>query len=221
MLEKQNLRKFNRLRTRAEAAANNNDYPLALEKLEEADDLAVAHDDDPRRLQALTPSAQILWQTGQYDEASEKLDIISKVAEPLGRDEEAINVSHLGRLVTNKIVRTAPANRQPRLLTMEALPRFESSYLALRVKPNFYYRYENAQHGSLAAALGNDRSLAAILILDGLESAFRRPEEGKERKLPFEVDPGGLVRLAGAAALLPLGNHTPLLARFARSKLVS
>jgi hypothetical protein len=222
MLERNNLKKFNGFRNRAEIAAGKHDYSSALEKFEKADTLAVAHDDDPRRLQTLTPSAQILWRAGQYDKAAEKLDIASKIVGSMGKDEQAMNISNLGRLITNRIIQTAPANRHPWLLNREALPRFEGSYLILRPHPNFYYRYENAQHGSLAAALGNDRGLAAILILEGLETAFRIPEKDSEtKKPPFVLSPGGLIRLAGATALLPLGNHTPLLARFARSKLVS
>jgi tetratricopeptide (TPR) repeat protein len=220
MLERQNLRKFTLARNRAETASKNHKYPEALEMFEKADRLAIFNDDDPRRFEVLIPTAHMLWGMRRYDEAGAKLETAIKIADSLGDHEQGIGISAFGRLATNKIVQTAPSKRQSQLLSSGAVPNFERSYEILKGSPDPYSRYDNAQHGALAAALGSDRELTVLLILEGLETAFRRPEPAHAKKLPAEVNPGGLARLASAAALLPLGNHTPFLARFARSRLI-
>jgi tetratricopeptide (TPR) repeat protein len=209
---------FEQLSGAGHAAKDAGNHALASRTFREADDLAQAAGSDLKRMHALVPEARGLWSQGLYDEAAQTLSEAAVVADRLDLvDEQAITVSAFGRLAAVKTVRTVPVN-QAETLRAEALPKFQQAYDMLRGHPHRYYRYANAQHGSVVSALAGDRWLAGKLVFEGALAAFR--QSPYDTKASWRINPGGLGQLAAAVALLPLGGRTPYLAPFARRKLV-
>jgi tetratricopeptide (TPR) repeat protein len=221
MLEGKHREQFERLSTTGQAAKNAGEHELALKSFEEADRLAIDYHDSLKRMHTLTPAARALWSLQRFTEASKKLEAASRVASELGlSDERAITISNIGRIASTEIISTILDARQTVALKAKAVPRFQEAYELLKGDPHLYYRYANAQHGSVVAAIVGDRRLASRLIVEGARVAFRRSEQPYDQKHTYKVNPRGLVQLLSATALIPFGKKTPLLSRYAREKLI-
>jgi hypothetical protein len=90
----------------------------------------------------------------------------------------------------------------------------------LRGNDHYYYRYANAQHGSVVAALSGKRRNTYHLLSEGLRVAFKVSPEPYDQIKTYKINRRGLVQMAAAAALILFGNKTPILANFARKRLV-
>jgi tetratricopeptide (TPR) repeat protein len=221
MLEGESREQFEQLNTAGQLAKQAGDHESALAIFEKADQLAIAHDDNLKRMHALTPAARALWSLDRYDEATAKLEAASEIAAELDlTDEKGITISNIGRIAAVKTVHTIPIGRQKTVLRAEAVPRFREAYKTLKGHAHLYYRYANAQHGSVISAMAGERRLTGRLIAEGVRVAFRRSEEPYDQKRTYEINPRGLVQLLAATALIPLGSRTPLLARYARNRLI-
>jgi len=223
MLVGEHLAEFERLNAEGMAAKDAASHEAALAAFTQADNLAQAHDDPLKRLHALNPAGRALWSMGHYDEATAKLETASDIAAELEKpDEQGIIVSNLGRIAAVKTINTVPVPRQAAVLRVESTPKFRDAYQILDGNPHLYYRYANAQHGSVVAALAGERRLAARLISDGLRTAFRRSDPYDHART-YDISSStrrGLGQLIAATALIPFGNRTPVAARLARSRLV-
>lgn len=213
---------FEDLHTAGMAAKRLGNHHQSLSAFEAADQLAAEYGDDRKRLDALQPAAQDLWSMGQYDEAALRLTTAGRIAGELGlSDEQGIILSNLGRLGAVKAIHSVPEAWQRQGLKAEASPRFRAAFETLKGHPHLYYRYANAQHGSLTSALAGERLLTARLVAEGLRVAFRHSPEPYEQQRPYRTSPSGLIRMAAATALLPFADRTPVLAQVARQRLVS
>lgn len=184
------------------------------------DQLAQEYDDPLKRMHALNPAAKSLWSMGQYDQAHERLTIAEEIGKELKLiDEAAIARSNIGRIAACRIVNTLVVDEQPEALRNEAVPSFVLAYKALKGHSHLYYRYANAHHGATVAALAGERLVSAQLIAEGLLVAPRRSPPYDEVHT-YRINKLGLVQMAAAMFLLPLGPRTPRLADLARSKLV-
>lgn len=218
MLEGEARRQFENLHTAGMRSKNDPTQALAL--FEQADSLALEHDDPRKRLDALQPAARVLRGLGSYDQAHDKLATAAHIAAELGlTDEQAMVLSNLGSLITAKIVNTLPVDQQTTALKTEAVPMFNAAGLLLEKHPHFYYRYLNAKQGAAVAALAGNRTVSARLLRDGVSVAFRKSPEPYDQETPYKIHPEGLKQFLAAAALFPFGMKTPRLARFARTKL--
>lgn len=212
---------FEQLHAAGMAAKDADNHELALATFTQADALAADHDDPLKRMHALNPAARALWSMGRYDEASDTLHTAEGLAADLDlSDERGIIVSNLGRIAAVKTVQTVPVAQQAATLRTEAVPQFREALGILDGNPHLYYRYANAHHGSVIAALAGERKLSARLVIEGLSVAFRRSAEPYDQVRTYKVNWKGLVQLAAATALIPFGNRTPVAAGLARSKLV-
>lgn len=201
---------FEELNSQGHAAKNNGDHAGALETFEQADDLAVQHGNDLKRIHALTPEARALWSTGDFEEADAKLQTAADIAEDLGLvDEQAITMSNFGRLWAVKAARTLPMDELPDALREKSVPFFELSHEMLEENPHLYYRFANGQHGTGIAAIAGQRALARSLFADSLAVAPRRSPEPYDQIPTWRINTRGLGQLAVGAALIPLGNKTP------------
>lgn len=212
---------FEQLHAAGQSAKEAGDHAEALVVFEEADQLAIKHNDNLKRMHALTPAARALWSMGRYDEASAKLEIASDIARELDLlDERGVTISNIGRIAAVKTVHTVPVEQQSETLAVEAVPKFKEAYNILKGHPHLYYRYANAQHGSVVSAVAGERRLAGKLVAEGARVAFKRSEEPYDQKLTYQINKRGLLQLVTAAALIPFANRTPLLAKVVRSKLI-
>jgi len=212
---------FEELHTAGMAAKDADNHELALATFNQADDLAAEHDDPLKRMHVLNPAARALWSMGRYDEASDKLRTAEGMANELDlTDERGIIISNLGRIAAVKTVQTVPVVQQAAALQTGAVPQFREALGILDGHPHLYYRYANAHHGSVIAALAGERRLSARLVVEGLSIAFRRSAQPYDQVPTYRVNWKGLVQLAAATALIPFGNRTPVAAGLARSKLV-
>lgn len=224
MLEGIDRERFEEFNTIGQAAKDAGDHERALEVFEEADRLAVEHNDNFKRMHALAPVARALWSMDRYDEAATKLKTAAEIAEELDLpDEQGITLSNIGRIAAVKTVRTVPVERQAQALRTEAVPKFREAYEKLKGHPHLYYRYANAQHGSVVSAMAGDRRLAVKLLVEGSRVAFRKSEEPYDQKITYNISKStrrGLGQLAAAAVLIPFGGRTPFLADRTRKRLV-
>lgn len=90
----------------------------------------------------------------------------------------------------------------------------------LEKHPHRYYRYTNAGHGAVVAAMAGERREASALIAEGGRTALWKSLEPYDQKRTYKINPKQLIQLGAAALLLPFGNRTPKLAAFARAKLI-
>ena len=217
----ESLAQYETLHAGGMAAKEVADHETALAAFTQADGLARENDDPLKRLHALNPAARALWSMDRYDEATDKLEVASDIAEELDiPDERAIIVSNIGRIAAVKTIDTVEVSRQAATLRAESVPKFRDAHQALKGHPHLYYRYANAHHGSVISALAGERRLAAQLITEGFRVAFRRSEQPYDQVRTYEITKKGLVQLVAATALIPFGNRTPVAARLARSRLV-
>ena len=212
---------YNALHGSGMAAKDAGEHETALDAFVQADTLAGEHDDSLKRMHALNPAARALWSMERFDEAAAKLDTAASIAAELGlSDEQGITVSNIGRIAAVKTIHTVPVAQQPRVLKDEAVPKFREAFDTLRNHPHLYYRYANAQHGSVVSALAGERRMAGRLIAEGFRVAFRRSPEPYDQVRTYEISRKGFVQLLAATALVPFGNRTPVAAGIARRKLV-
>jgi len=221
MLQGESREQFDKLHATGMALKDANKHDQALAVFERADQLAIDNNDEPKRLDALQPAARALWSMGQFDDAIDKLNTASEIAANLDlTDEQGIIVSNLGRLATNKIVSNTPVQEQAAALKTQAMPKFAEAYHILMDHPHLYYRYANAQHGSVVSALANERRTAVLLVVDGIRVAYRKSEAPYDQRPTYELNRRGLIQFAAATALIPLGSRTPLLAKWSRHRLI-
>lgn len=212
---------FEELHARGMQAKNTGDHNEALRYFQLADNLASRTGDKRKRLDALNPAARALWSLGHYEEATDKLEKALHIATQLElKDEQGIAVSNLGRLAAVKIVKTVPVEEQAGALSAKAIPIFFDAYTLLENHPHLYFRYANATHGSVVAALGGEKQIARTLINDGLRVSRLSSPEPYDQKTPAEISPNGLKQLRAARFLLLMGNQTPILAKKARENYV-
>lgn len=210
---------FEELHTQGLQAQKAGNPQAALDRFLSADELAKTADDERKRLDALNPAAHAMWLMGDYDTALGVLTGAERIAERLQLiDEQAIAVSNMGRLAAVRTVNLSPVPKQAEELRREAVPRFARARQMLAGHGHFYFRYANAQHGSVAAALAGERREAVRLLKDGLSVAFRKSPEPYDQKRTYRISRRGLGQMATAAGLLPLGGRTPKLAEMARSR---
>jgi hypothetical protein len=242
-----NRTRFQDLHASGMAAKNAGEHGVAFYYFQSADDLARQTGDENLRLNALNPMARALWSMDACEEAQETLDEAQDIAERLGLvDERAIAISNMGRMAARKTVRrvpvrqrlgafkdrtlgrtaifetgkTVPVRRQAAELRRVATPRFEEAYELLRGHDHLYFRYANATHGSIVAALAGERALAETLIDEGQTVSNEVSPEPYDMLTPAQISPDGLKLLKAARYLIPLGNRTPGLAFYARRRLI-
>ncbi len=223
MLTGEYRERFEELHLDGMVAKDGGDHVSAMALFDRAADLAYEHDDPLKRMHALTPGARARWTLGGYDEATERLEIAADIAAELDLpDEEGITISNIGRIAAVKTVHTVPAADQATALRATAVPEFREAYRMLKGHPHLYYRYANAQHGSVVTALAGERRLAARLVAEGLGVAFRKSAEPYDQVRTYAINQnrGGLAQLVAATVLIPFGNKTPLVAGLARRKLI-
>jgi tetratricopeptide (TPR) repeat protein len=212
---------FEELHAAGMAAKDKGQHEEALGLFLYADDVADSAGDNRKRLDALNPVARALWNLERYEEAAERLVEAASIAKQLELiDEEAIAISNVGRLIAAKTIRTIPVDEQPGALREASVPLFMKSYDMLRDHPHLYYRYANASHGGVTAALAGERKFAWQLSEEGLGVAHRVSPEPYDQKTPAEINPMGLKQLKAAKYLVILGNRTPILAAKTRQSLV-
>jgi tetratricopeptide (TPR) repeat protein len=181
----------------------------ALKFLAEADTIARHHNDRRRRLDVLNPMAQILWSSGEFDKAKQKLALAAKISGELGlRDELAIAFSNHGRLVAVKIIKQMPVSKQAKALRQDALPYFMKAHNLLQDHDHLYFRYANAKHGSMVAALAQEYKKASLLVAEGMGVAFKKSRK-YDKEVTFTISPSGLEYLATATQLIKLGTKNP------------
>ncbi len=217
----QALARFEELNTAGQAANKAGSFDEGLGCFTEMEQIAVEAGDDLKRMHALNPAARSLWSMGEYQQAQTKLTAAEEIGTELGLvDEAAIARSNIGRVAATSIVKSVPPKQQPQRLRQEAVPAFRCAYQALKGHGHLYYRYANAQHGSVVSALAGDRRLAVSLAIEGVRVAFRRSPEPYDQVQTYEINRLGLAQLAGALLLTPLGARTPIIASLAKRKLV-
>jgi len=217
VLEGERLLNYEVLHRLGHGAKDSGDHSEAFKYFNLADEIAIAADDPLKQLHARTPAARALWSMGQFDAASQKMDEVKVIADDLELvDEQAIAISNIGRIAAVKIAKTMPLEEHREALRERALPHFEEARKLLKGHSHHYYAYANGHHGSMIAALAGKRWQSAKLLMSGLFAAFRRSPDYDVEKRTYEVNKKGLGQMAVAAALLPLGDRTPILARRAR-----
>jgi tetratricopeptide (TPR) repeat protein len=201
---------FQKLHASGMKAIQNGRYHAALELFTEVDTLASHSNNDRRkRLDALNPMACSLWSLGRYEKGKQKLAQASKIASELGlRDELAIAYSNLGRLEAVRIVNTAPVSKQPKMLRKDALPYFIKAQKMLDGHDHLYYRYANAKHGSLVAALAQDYKKAALLTTEGLGIAFKKSRK-YDKEATYKLSLSAWDYFVAATELVKLGTQNP------------
>jgi tetratricopeptide (TPR) repeat protein len=190
-------------------ALNNGRPDKALKYFEEADTLARHCNDRIRRLDVLNPMANSLWALGEFDKAKQKLALATKISRELAiLDELAIAYSNFGRLEAVKSLKTKSISKQNRELKKEALPYFMRAQRMLNKNEHLHFRYANAMHGSVVAALAQDYKKAAQLTTEGLDLAFKKAH--KYNKQPtYKINPSGLEYFTAATKLIELGTKNP------------
>lgn len=186
----------------------------------EMDKLARLHNDPLKRIHSLTPAAKSLWSIKEYAIAQCWLKDAQEIATEIKRpDEIHMTNSNLGRLAAVRIVNTVSLPDQAEALSDEAVPLFMQAYQGLIGDPHLYYRYANAQHGSVVAALAGQKRAALKLAAEGAAVApWDSPPYNEQRT--YQINPRGLAQLGAAVLLAPLGPKTPVLADVARQNMV-
>lgn len=223
MLQGQARLQFEDLHSSGMRAKDKGDHTEALELFAEAGQLARQHHDDPKLLDALQPEARAFWSLERYDEATQTLEQARQLAFTLELPEQlGIVYSNLGRLAATRVIHTTDLSptEQIQALQQDAIPHFRRAYTILRDTDHLYFRYANAQHGAVIAALTCQRRFTRQLLIEGMRVAFRQPSDPHELRRPYRVNPYGLVDFIGATMLLPFGNQTPVVAAVARKKLI-
>jgi tetratricopeptide (TPR) repeat protein len=190
----------------------------ALEYLEDADTLARQYNDRQKRLDTLNPLAKLYWQRGNYDKAKQKLTLAARIAGDLGlRDEMAIVLSNHGRLTAAQIIKKTAISKQAKELHKKALPYFMRAYKMLEDHDHLYFRYANAKHASLIAALAQDYAKASQLMIEGYSVAFKKSRK-YDKKITHKINPSGLEYFTATAKLIELGAQNPLLREYKKQQ---
>jgi tetratricopeptide (TPR) repeat protein len=208
-LRLKNKQEFDKLASLGLKALNNGRPDKALKYFEEADTLARHCNDRIKRLEVLNLVANSLWALGEFDKAKQKLALATKISHELAiLDELAFAYSNFGRLEAVKSLKAKTATKQNKGLKKEALPYFMRAQRMLNGHEHLEFRYTNAMHGSLVAALAQDYKKAAKLTTEGLDLAFKKAH--KYNKQPtYKTNPSGLEYFAAAAKLIELGSQNP------------
>jgi tetratricopeptide (TPR) repeat protein len=202
-------KEFQRLIAAGLKAQRAGKHEQALKHLDDADTIARHHNDRKRRLKVLNPTAQVLWSMGEFDKARQKLALAARISSDLAlMDELAIAFSNHGRLNAVKILRTAPLTRQPKKLQKDALPYFMKAFRMLEGHEHLYFRYANAKHGALVAALAQEYQKSTMLSAEGLSVAFKKSRK-YDKEVTYKLSPSGLDYFAMATQLTKLGAMNP------------
>jgi hypothetical protein len=181
----------------------------ALKFFEDADTLARHCNDRRKRLEVINPVAHCLWTLGEFDKARKKLALSVKIATELAiLDELAIAYSNFGRLESVRVVKELSVTKQAKELNKTSLPYFTKVQKMLVGNDHLYFRYSNAAHGSLVAALAQDYNKSAKLTSEGLNVAFKKSTK-YSRETTYKIKPAGLEYFATAAKLIELGAKNP------------
>jgi tetratricopeptide (TPR) repeat protein len=202
-------KEFDKLHASGMRSLKNGRPEVALKYFEEADTLARHCNDREKRLEVINPIAHCLWSMGEFDKGRKKLALAVKIATELAiLDELAIAYSNFGRLESVRIIKRVSVSKQAKALSKESLPYFTKVQKMLAGHDNLYFRYSNAAHGSLVAALAQDYKKAALLSSEGLNIAFKKLSK-YNREATYKIKPAGLEYFAIAAKLIELGAKNP------------
>jgi hypothetical protein len=202
-MDPENSDMFKELHAGGLQASKRGNFRAARKLFEMADELAVMHEDDCKRLDALNPLARALWNAEDFYGATDKLVTAIEIARELKLpDEEAIAISNLGRMAAVRVVRLYPAEDVPEALGDEAVPRFEIARKKLAGHPHYHYRYANAHHGAPVAAIAGKVAEAEYLIGEGMRVARRTSPEPYDQVVTFELNTNGLHQIALALMYL-------------------
>lgn len=219
-LQGEQLDLYNQLEASGHQANRAGNFSAGLDYFEQMDAVAATAEDPAARLKALNPAAKAAWSQGEYVLAQGELLTAYGLAEDLGlSDEASIATSNLGRAAVHRIVNHFALDEQPEAIRDIALPHFANAYHGLLGHDHMYYRYANAQHGSIAAALAGDRKLVANLVDDGMYAAFRTSER-YDQVPTYTINRGGLAQMAAAAIIVAGGHRSDRLMAMTRRKLV-
>jgi tetratricopeptide (TPR) repeat protein len=210
MMTLKSRQEFKKLHASGMRALDSEKYAAALKFFEDADILAShSNNDRRRRLDALNLLAHSLWALGEYKKAEQKLVLAAKIANELElRDELAFVYSNLGRLQAAKIVKGKNVSRQPGLLAKNSLPYFTKAQKMLDGHSHLYFRFVNAQHGCLVAALAQDYKKSAQLVSEGLSIAFKKTHS-YDKEQTYKLSPSGFEYFSMSAELIKLGTQNP------------
>ncbi|MET1033228.1 MAG: hypothetical protein ABWX94_01895 [Candidatus Saccharimonadales bacterium] len=221
------LQQFEAWNTLGQAANAAGDFQEGLTYFNDMAQLAIDYDDPRKRLDAINPAAKSLWSLGEYNEATECLETAEAIGFELGLvDEAAMARSNMARVMASYVIKSGevPLDDQAFALRDLAVPDFIKAYKQLEDHPHLYFRYANARHGAVVAALADAGYTARRFVAEGLRVAPQEsPDYDQGRtyaiKQPGKIKPG-LIQLAAALVISPLGSRTPVLADLARRRLV-
>lgn len=225
-LENGYLENYDALYSQGMKAAAEGDSNLAACLLGDAAFLAQTHTDHRRASLSLVPKAKAEWSIGDFDTAEQTLSQATEAVSgvPGLADEVASVETAKGRARAVKAVALYATDLtvEKRQLAVTSVPHFQNSRRILSGNDHYYYRYANASHGSVVAAMAGKRVEAGRLLLEGIVAAFRRPAKSTEydKVRAYKINSKQLVQLGAAALLVPMANKTPVLASLARSRLV-
>ena len=201
-------------------ANQSGDFATGFDYFDRMERLAIEEDDQQARLNALNPGAKAAWLQGEYLTAQHMLLTAYDIAQEARlADEAAIARSNLGRTAMHRIVNHFALDEQANAIRDIALPHFTNAYHGLLGHDHLYYRYANAQHGSVAAALAGDRALAVDLIDEGRNVAFKVSKH-YDQVPTYKINPGGLLQMMVAGVLASGGHRSEQLMATTRRKLV-
>lgn len=223
MLEGDPAATYERLHQEGLAANAQGKFAVGVEKFTAAYLLAQQAGDTPKQLTALSPRARAQCGMGDFASAHADLATALNLAEQTDtlQDEQAAALSNMGRLRAAMAL-TYPRYQQAGLIRTTALPLFQRAASLLDGHPHIYYAYENAGHAAVAAAMAGERQQAWRHIGTGMVAAFKKSEAPYDTdRRPAEINRRGLIRFAAAAVLTIMTGDTPILASYARKKLMS
>jgi len=189
------------------------DFGPAYDAFRKAHDIALELGDEQAQVDVLNPMAKSLWSMHDFVTAHEVLTQAEEIGERNGwRDEVGIAHSNMGRAAAVRCLSGGHNGNVVTALQDYSVGYFEQALAELRGHEHYHHRFANARHGSVVAALAGQRGLAGALITEGLRVALPAGETYDPGKRQIREQSSGMAQLALAAALIPLGNHTPVLA---------
>lgn len=219
-LQDEQLNIYTRLESLGHEANQQGNFATGFDYFDRMEQVAIEAGDSAARLNALNPGAKSAWSQGEYVTGHHMLLTAHEIAEDLGLDDEALIArSNLGRAAMHRIVNHFALGDQAEAIRDIALPHFANAYHGLKGHDHLYYRYANAQHGSIAAALAGEHTLATSLVDEGRRVAFAVSQE-YDRVPTYRINPKGLVQLAAAGVIAAGGHRSRYLTALARRKLV-
>ncbi len=221
MLEGAQAATYEQLHHEGLAANAQRNFIVGAEKFTAAYQLAQQGEDPLEQLHALNPLARAQYGQNNFDAAGTNLATALALAEQTAlSDEQAAVLSNMGRMYV-VLALTKPPHQHADLIRSTALPLFQRAASLLNRHPHIYYKYENAGHAAIAAATAGQRQQAWEHIGTGAMTAFKKSEAPYDtERRPADINKRGLIRFAAAAVLTIMAGDTPILANYARKKLM-